>query len=59
MREVERWAQLPTFQRLPPLSDYASPLGILFSKKIKQTGRFRLYNSVLLSVHAERFPCTM
>jgi hypothetical protein len=56
MREEERWAPLPTFSKLPPLSDYAGPLDILFSKKFKQTRRFRLYNSVLLSVHAERFP---
>jgi hypothetical protein len=33
MREEERWAPFPTFQRLPPLSDYAGPLGIIFSKK--------------------------
>jgi hypothetical protein len=59
MREEEKWVPLPTFQRLPPLSDYAGPLGILFSKKFKQIGRFRLCNSVLLSMHAERFPCTM
>jgi hypothetical protein len=31
MRE-ERRVPLPTFQRLPPLSDYAGPLDLLVSK---------------------------
>jgi hypothetical protein len=32
MREEGRKVLLPTFQRLPPLSDYVGPLGLLVSK---------------------------